>query len=113
MSFSYETAKAALLEEKEELKNQLAHMKNPEREGMGYSNHMADDATEAFDQAVDEALKRDLVEDLQRVQEALAKFEKGTYGLCESCGGRIERPRLEALPQAKFCLNCQSRRERS
>ena len=113
MSFSYEKAKEQLLEEQTKLVEQVAQLENSKYESIGYSNHMADDATEAFDQAVDVALKRKLEGSLEEVEQALKKFDKGTYGLCETCGARIERARLEILPQARYCLGCQERHEHS
>ena len=113
MSFSYEKAKGQLLEEQTKLIEQVGQLENSKYESIGYSNHMADDATEAFDQAVDVALKRKLEGSLEEVEQALKKFDKGTYGLCETCGGRIERARLEILPQAMYCLACQERHEHS
>ena len=113
MSFSYEKAKEQLLEEQGKLVEQIGQLENSKYESIGYSNHMADDATEAFDQAVDVALKRKLEGSLEGVEQALKKFDKGTYGLCETCGGRIERARLEILPQARYCLDCQERHEQS
>ncbi len=41
------------------------------------------------------------------IEEALEKAKKGTYGICEECGNRIERARLKAMPLAKFCISCQ------
>lgn len=111
MPFSYERAKRELLEERAKLKEQLERLEATEYESIGYSNHMADDATEAFDQAVDVALKRKVEATLEEVKRALAKFEDGTYGICETCGARIDRARLEALPYARYCLDCQARHE--
>jgi RNA polymerase-binding transcription factor DksA len=37
---------------------------------------------------------------------ALMRIEEGTYGSCRSCGGSIERGRLEALPHTQVCLSC-------
>jgi len=111
MPFSYERVKQALLDEQGKLTKQLEHLGTAEYESIGYSNHMADDATDAFDQAVDAALKLKVRDSLEEVDLALAKFEKGTYGLCEACGARIDRARLEALPQARYCIDCQARHE--
>ena len=113
MPFSYDKAKQALIEEKTKLKEQLEHLQAAEYKSIGYSNHMADDATEAFEQAVDVALKRKVEESLEEVERALHKFDVGTYGLCEACGARIDRARLQALPSARYCLDCQARREHS
>ncbi|MEA3339873.1 MAG: TraR/DksA C4-type zinc finger protein [Chloroflexota bacterium] len=111
MPFSYERAKQELLEERAKLGEQLEQLDTVEYESIGYSNHMADDATDAFDQAVDVALKRKIETSLKETERALGKLDDGTYGICETCGSRIDRARLEALPQAKRCLGCQTRRE--
>lgn len=112
MPFSYDRAKRELLEELAKLKEQLERLESVEYESVGYSNHMADSATEAFDQAVDVALKRKVEASRDNVERALDKLKDGTYGICESCGARIDRARLEALPHARRCLDCQARRER-
>lgn len=45
---------------------------------------------------------------VEEIDHALAKMEKGTYGLCEHCGKPIAKPRLEALPFASLCVECKS-----
>lgn len=37
---------------------------------------------------------------------ALLKIEEGTYGVCDTCGGKIEDDRIEANPSALTCKNC-------
>ncbi len=49
---------------------------------------------------------------LEKVERALAKIRKGTYGLCERCGNPIDRARLEALPHAELCIECKRKEER-
>ncbi len=44
---------------------------------------------------------------LQLVERALKKIEKGTYGICEKCRRPIDKARLEALPYATLCMECQ------
>ncbi len=48
---------------------------------------------------------------LAQVDEALEKIRQETYGLCEVCGEMIGERRLEALPFAKLCINCQEEEE--
>lgn len=97
-----------------DLQSQLATTESTVREdGVGYSNHMADAGTEVFEQARDVALVRQLKQSLSDVQRALAKFDDGTFGLCEGCGSVIELARLEAVPAARYCLDCQTRHEAS
>jgi RNA polymerase-binding transcription factor DksA len=55
-----------------------------------------------------EALASSLNETLRDLDDALAKLDAGTYGRCESCGGEIGEPRLEAMPAARLCITCAS-----
>jgi DnaK suppressor protein len=43
---------------------------------------------------------------LKDINDALAKIEDGTYGVCEVCGKPIEEDRLEANPAARTCKAC-------
>jgi DnaK suppressor protein len=111
MPFSYERARRELLKEQEELKVQLKRLQTAEYENIGHSSHMAEDATEAFEQAVGMALRRKIEESLEHGERALDKLDNGVYGICESCGARIDRARLKALPSAVCCFTCQVRHE--
>ena len=102
-----------LEEERERLIAELERLGVTEQDNPGYSTHIADDATEVFENAKNQALRQNLQRLLGQVNDALAKFEKGTYGLCEDCGEMIARARLKALPYATLCLKCQRQRERS
>ncbi|NOX62426.1 MAG: conjugal transfer protein TraR [Chloroflexi bacterium] len=100
-----------LEEERSQLLSELAYFETLEYQDIGAGNHMAEAATAAFDQASDLALRNQAERRLERVERALAKFEDGTYGYCESCGQPIDFARLKALPDARFCLKCQRQRE--
>lgn len=50
--------------------------------------------------------------EVQVLRHALAKFEDGSYGLCEQCGQPIAPSRLLARPEARLCISCQTRAER-
>lgn len=47
----------------------------------------------------------------QSIDEALARLQEGTYGICAECGIEISEKRLQAVPFAKLCVECQSRVE--
>jgi DnaK suppressor protein len=47
----------------------------------------------------------------QSIDEALTRLHEGTYGICADCGIEISEKRLEAVPFAKLCVECQSREE--
>jgi DnaK suppressor protein len=81
-------------------------------EGIDYGNDVADDATEAFEQTMNLALSESLEDTLNRVEDALRRFEDGSYGICQGCGRLIEWGRLEALPYARLCVECAQRHER-
>ena len=76
-----------------------------------YDDHPADLASETFEREKDLALEGNIQDLLDKVNTALEKIEDGTYGLCDSCGVEINPNRLEALPWASLCLNCQDRLE--
>jgi RNA polymerase-binding transcription factor DksA len=46
---------------------------------------------------------------VEQITAALNRLAKGTYGLCTRCGEQIAPARLEVLPYAAACIECQSR----
>ncbi|MGD0886182.1 MAG: TraR/DksA family transcriptional regulator [Thermodesulfovibrionales bacterium] len=48
---------------------------------------------------------------LKAVERALSRIEEGTYGICEDCEGEIPIGRLNAMPFAVRCVECQARHE--
>lgn len=49
---------------------------------------------------------------LLQVEEALNRIEVGTYGRCTNCGNAINPLRLDAVPWARFCIDCQELAEK-
>lgn len=49
---------------------------------------------------------------LKNINQALERLEEGTYGICEECGRQIGEKRLQAMPFALYCVDCQRERER-
>ena len=93
----------------EELKQQKASI----RQAGGNPLDEVEAATERFELEKKLTSEKRMRDDLVEVGHALAKLEKGTYGLCESCGQFIDPARLEALPQARLCLSCKAREEKA
>lgn len=54
------------------------------------------------------SLEGNLTDSLRAVELALKKLSENKYGVCEKCGRKIDRKRLEAFPTAKYCLACKS-----
>ncbi len=48
---------------------------------------------------------------IRKTQEALARIEEGTFGICEQCGEEITLKRLKARPVTTHCIACKSRLE--
>jgi YteA family regulatory protein len=71
-----------------------------------YDNHPAEIASELFDMQHQMALKKHQKNELDQINQAREKMEKGTYGICEECGKDIDPSRLELLPHAKQCIEC-------
>lgn len=67
-------------------------------------------ATEIVEAEKGLILEKRVRKKLEEIENALQKFDQGTYGLCDICGQPIEPARLEALPQANLCLSCKTRR---
>jgi DnaK suppressor protein len=49
---------------------------------------------------------------MRTIRRALAKFDDGSYGACEECGNAIGYSRLQARPEARLCISCQTRFEK-
>jgi DnaK suppressor protein len=47
----------------------------------------------------------------QLIDDALDSLDEGTYGMCADCGEEISEKRIHALPFARLCVECQSKRE--
>ena len=56
----------------------------------------------------DLALSAQALAEVVAIDEALAKIEAGTYGVCDKCGEQIPKERLKALPHAALCVRCKS-----
>lgn len=79
----------------------------------GYSLHMADAGTDTFDREFALSLVSNEQEALYEIEEALKRLDQNTYGLCGMCERPIMKARLEAVPFARLCVNCQSNIEKT
>lgn len=76
-------------------------------EQMTYGSQAAA-ATQVFEQERDLAMRERANLQLQAVDGALARLDDGTYGTCIRCGQPIAAERLEVLPWAAHCIDCQT-----
>ena len=111
MTITYDELRAKLEHQRDKLKAQLAQVPAPPGNGMGYGTHQADDATAAFEQAANLAIRQNSERLLYQIEWALTRMNQGTYGICQECGNTIDRARLEAIPYSRCCMDCACRNE--
>jgi len=103
-----------LLTEKQEELSDIVHRKKEEQEFQQEEPEIGDEADIAT-RSVEKEILFDITDsekqNLDGIEAALRKIEKGVYGRCESCQKTIPRLRLEVMPWARYCINCQSRNE--
>ncbi len=100
-----EAARAALTEERARLLAEVAETITAPGQ-MTYGSQAAA-ASQVFDQQRDLALRERAEQHLALVDAALGRIEDGTFGACLRCGNPIAPARLEALPWAAHCIDCQ------
>lgn len=73
------------------------------------SKDWAELAHERADDEVLERLGQSGVAEMARIRAALARMDRGDYGICLRCGGKITGKRLDLLPDTPFCRRCAHR----
>jgi len=81
-------------------------------EASAFGMHQADAGSDAYDRDFALSLLSQEQDALYEIDQALKRIELGTYGKCEMSGKPIPRARLEAIPFARFTVQCQSQLEK-
>ena len=81
-------------------------------EASAFGMHQADAGSDAYDRDFALSLLSQEQDALYEIDQALKRIELGTYGICEMSGKPIPRNRLEAIPFARFTVECQSQLEK-
>jgi DnaK suppressor protein len=76
-----------------------------------YRDHMADQGSATFEREMDMTFLENERDELERVKNAIARLDAGTYGVCQRCGDDIPLARLEAVPTASLCIQCKEAEE--
>jgi DnaK suppressor protein len=99
--------KNKLLKEKEELKILLESQKEEFSEIAVETESAADIIADVYEYKQETHLTKEALElRIKEIDKALDKIEKGTYGICEECGGIIEEVRLKIDPATYLCRQC-------
>ena len=109
-----------LLDDRERLLREIQHLDRSFAESVtdaagdlsAYAFHMADQGSDTFEREMNHLRMSTEGRLLMETIEALRRLYRGEFGTCNQCGTKIARERLMALPQARLCLECQSRVER-
>jgi RNA polymerase-binding protein DksA len=108
-----------LLEERNRVANAIEHLHESnsgsledETEEETYDNHLADSATATLNREIDYTLEENSEHVLSGIDDALKRIDDGTFGTCARCGKPIAEERLEAIPYATRCIDCQRLAER-
>jgi RNA polymerase-binding protein DksA len=75
--------------------------------------HMADLGTDNFEQEFTLSLLQNEEQLLEEIAAALERMKQGTYGLCEDCQQSIPKPRLQAVPYTRYCVDCARKLEQN
>jgi len=81
-------------------------------EASAFGMHQADAGSDAYDRDFALSLLSQEQDALYEIDQALRRIELGTYGKCEMSGKPIPHARLEAIPFARFTVECQSQLEK-
>ena len=113
--------KKALEEEGERLQNQINQIgkerpfigrQGSQGEPLSYDDDSGDTASDISEAEKLSALEKSAHELLSKVEAALLKIRKKTYGICESCRKPIDKARLKVIPYATLCVKCKAKEEK-
>jgi len=75
--------------------------------------HMADLGTDNFEQEFTLSLLQNEEQLLGEIAAALERVSQGAFGRCENCQGEIPKARLQAVPYARYCVECARKLEQN
>ena len=79
-------------------------MENNSRQG-----DLADQASGNNEVHIELKLRQTDAKILTAIEEALARIDKGSYGVCRDCGEPIAPARLNAIPWTRVCIGCKEK----
>ena len=102
-----------LLAKQEEVRRMVARSEQDGREAdIEITQDLADRAANSYTKEFLFLQSDDYRRILQLIQEALRRAEDGSYGFCVECRQDVQAKRLEAVPWARHCIECQEKQEK-
>jgi DnaK suppressor protein len=99
-----------LAQKRDDLLAIVQRKKEEEIEDVGVGDE-ADVATHSVEKEMLFELTDSEKQTLDLIESALLKIDKGIFGACESCQKAIPRMRLQVMPWARYCVDCQAEQE--
>lgn len=104
--------RARLEADLERIEQDLENSHSAMSEDINNEDRSAEIAAMAIERDMDLSTEEKIREMMDSVDSALKSIKDGTYGSCETCGGEIPEGRLEIVPYATRCVECQRRQEK-
>ncbi|MGQ9672921.1 MAG: TraR/DksA family transcriptional regulator [Candidatus Aminicenantales bacterium] len=101
-----------LLQEKEKIVKKLSQFYTESKEvEPDIAQDVVDKAETSYTKEFLLSLSHAEREQLRLIDEALRRLETPDFGVCQLCGQKIGKKRLDALPWTPYCINCQQKKE--
>lgn len=100
-----------LEQEREHTQKELENLRNELRAGIEHDD-VDDVASDLVERDKTHALILTLERRLEDIDHAIKQAQAGGYGICESCGKKIDPERLEIFPETTLCVDCKRKQER-
>lgn len=113
MALDLDAVRRALIAERDSLLEELGRLTAVTRDPaatIGFGKRVGEGTSEAIARIEKVGQAGPLSDKLAEVERALAKFDEGTYGICDRCGATIPDERLEARPSSTLCVACSGAR---
>jgi len=110
-----QAVRVILLAKREDLLRnmQRAELETKQLEQSAEVKDSADLATDAYEIEFSSELSDTERRSLTEIELALERIKTGEYGRCVTCGKKIPKIRLAAMPSARLCIDCQTQREQN
>ncbi len=106
-----ETFRKNLEAQQEKLRKMVAQIESYGREQEEQTQDPADRAANSYNKEFLFSQSNNERARLAQITKAIARIREGNFGDCEQCGEEINTKRLEAVPWARYCINCQEKIE--
>lgn len=107
-----ETYRTRLEEKRRELFDRVRAARSGDEESGSDAPDIGDRASSTMSRELIYSLNASERETLRRIDAALDRIEDTSYGKCTNCGNEVQRGRLDAVPWALHCVDCQELQDR-